>query len=297
MTTRPPHRRRPRGFTIVELLTSVFIIAVIMVIVFPVIGALQNGSRIEAGLNTVGMSSDVARAWATASLPQADLNSDPAAPVFGASYSGTAAIFCPTGEVRIVINDQRASSGGNFLESFSPPLNGYRDYRLAFGGKRDVDYIAFPQGTGIAGVYRNNTGAHLIAPPFAIAYDRDGLMAPGANIGGGARVIYYDSNFDNNYDVGDVRSNVAGGYDPGDWDRDSAPLSAELVRELPFEAIETVAGVIIYDERDAESAGFDFSGGGDYAQGSAGYNWLIENGTAVFFSPNTGTAMRDEGTE
>ncbi|MEM9415016.1 MAG: prepilin-type N-terminal cleavage/methylation domain-containing protein [Planctomycetota bacterium] len=303
-THTPSPNRRTQGFTLTELLTSVSIIAVIMLIVFPVVGSLQNGSRIEAGLNTVGMSVDVARAWSTASLPQADLSSDPANPVFGASYSGTAVIFCPTGEVRVVINNQRAttdgnppaSNGGNALETFN--LNGYRDYRQAHGGKRDLEYISIPQGTGVAGVYRNNTGAHLLAPPFAIAFDRDGMMVPGANVAGGNRVIYYDGNFNNEYDINATRP---AGYNPRDWDFDSAVLDgAALVRHLPFEVIETVVGVVIYDKTDAEAAGFDFSGGGVYSEtdpAGTGYDWLRENGTTVFFSPNTGVAMRDEGNE
>lgn len=300
----PSCNPRRHGFTMVELLTSVAIIGIMMIIIFPVVGALKGGSRIEAGLNTTSLASSVARAWATASLPQADLGSDPVAPVPFADYSGTAAIFCPTGEVRIVINDQRATSDGNPVASNgsnaldSNGLNGYADYRVANRGRRDLDYISIPQGVGLAGVYRNNAGAHLIAPPFAIAYNRDGQMIPGADIGSGARVIYYDADFDGAYAVGDVRSSVAGGYDPNDWDADSvAPDATTLVRPLPFEAIETVVGVIVYDLQDAKTAGFDFSGGGDYLQGSAGYAWLRENGTPLFFSPNTGVAMRDEGKE
>jgi len=290
------------GFTLVELLTSVFIIVVIMVIIFPVIGALKNGSRIEAGLNTVSLSADVARAWSVASLPQADLGSDPVSPVFGATYSGTAAIFCPTGEVRIVINDQRAlDNNGVFLETFTPSLNGYRDFRVSNGARTDLDYISIPTGTGVAGIYRNNGGAHLIAPPFAVAFDRDGQMIPGADIGSGARVIYYDADFNGVYNLAQVRSTL-GGYNPADWDglpgsNNENPDATELVRQLPCEAIETVGGVITYDAADAKTAGFDFSGGGDYVQGSAGYDWLRENGTAVFFSPSSGVALRDEGIE
>ncbi len=300
-TAPQPYRRRP-GFTMVELLTSVAIIAIMMIIIFPVVGALKGGSRIEAGLNTVSLASDVARAWSTASLPQADLGSDPVAPVPFADYSGTAAIFCPTGEVRIVINDQRAEdNGGNFLESYTQRLNGYADYRVANRGRRDLDYISIPQGVGLAGIYRNGAGAQLIAPPFAIAYNRDGQMIPGADTGGGTRVIYYDANFNGEY-TGSDRGSVAGGYDPADWDggpgaNNEDPDATALVRHLPFEAIETVVGVIIYDLQEAKAAGFDFSGGGVYGVGSTGYDWLRANGTPLFFSPNTGVAMRDEGKE
>lgn len=284
-------RRRTRGFTIVELLTSVFIIVVVMAIIFPVIGSLKNGSRIEAGLNTVSLASDVARAWSTASLPQVDRGSDPVNPVFGATYSGTAAIFCPTNEVRIVINNQGAFDGANSLEAAG--VNGYWDYRRVNGGKRDLDYISIPQGSGVAGIHRfgNNTNAvHFLAPPFAITFDESGTLVQGT--------IYYDGDLDGNYDTGRNRLTVPGGYDPADWDRDSVAVDGtELVRPLPFEAIETIAGVVIYDEAAFKAAGFDFSGDGRIVAGTAGFDWLRENGEVVFFSPNTGTAMRDEGQE
>ena len=324
-STLPPYTRRGtcrRGFTLIEMLVVVSIIVFLMAITFPVIGTLQRGGRVETGLNTVSLAGSVARTWSTASLPQVDQILDPPNTEPG-HYSGTAAIFCPTGEVRIVINYQLATRNGSSptSPSFSNSLefnhqNGYRDYRIANGGRRDVDYIAIPQGTGIAGIHRFGQGAadvELLAPPFAIAFDETGALMqghrdPSTSGRNPANFVYYDANLDGRYNTTNVRTTS---YDPADWDRDSdnargigdAFLNANLVRQLPFDAIETVAGVIIYDKTEYKAAGFSFAGGGfvtdvdtDTLPDDA-YDWLRENGTVVFFSPNTGVALRDEGSE
>lgn len=295
-TRRRSARRSPAGFTIVELLAVIFIIALVMGIIFPVIGAMKNGSRVTAGLNTVSMSSDVARQW----VKQLQWAPDTAGNAPNGRYSGTAAIFCPTGEVRIVRNNPIAlDQNGRYLEEGSSfgyaaghGVNGYQD-------RTDIEYIAIPQGSGLAGVYRNDSGVHLIAPPFAIAFNENGHMVQGADAGNGARVIYYDGDFDGEYEIGDVRSNVSGGYSPSDWDggkgsNNENPHATLLVKALPFDAIETVSGVIVYDESEFKAAGFSFDGGGVIDPGPA-YDWLRENGETVFFSPHTGVALRDEG--
>ena len=324
-STPPPRTRRGtcrRGFTLIEMLVVVSIIVFLMAITFPVIGTLQNGGRVETGLSTVSLAGSVARAWSTASLPQVDLDSDPVSPVPDASYSGTAAIFCPTNEVRIVINWQRARNGSVFLETdppgATPSLNGYADYRFANGGRRDIDYIAIPSGTGVAGIHRfgpSPADIEFLAPPFAIAFDETGTLMqghrdnpPGRIRSNPANFMYYDADRDGAYNTADVRTTS---YNPADWNRDSdnargssdAFLDAHLVRRIPFEAIETVAGVIVYDEAEYRAAGFSFTGGGfvtdvdtDTLPDDA-YDWLRENGTVVFFSPNTGVALRDEGSE
>ena len=318
-----PYPRRGtcrRGFTLIEMMIVVLIVVIIMGITFPMLSALQRSGRVETGLSTVSLAGSVARAWATASLPQVNQVLDPAGSSNTGNYSGTAAIFCPTNEVRIVINHQLATDNGSPPTSptFSNSLefnhqNGYRDYRLTNGGRRDIDYIAIPSGTGIAGIHRFGLGAadiELLAPPFAIAFDETGTLIqghrdnPAGHISSPnpANFVYYDADLNGAYDTNNVRTTS---YDPADWDRDSsnargvsdAFLNANLVRQLPFDAIETVAGVIIYDAAEYKAAGFNFSGGGFVDSGTAAYDWLRENGTVVFFSPNTGVALRDEGNE
>lgn len=285
-TQRPPRRA---GFSLMELLVVISIIAIIMAISFPFINALRNGSRIEAGLNTVGVASDVARQWVGPSRWATDFST---AGGGGASYSGTAVIFCPTREARITINDRTANGPAGLLELLTPAKNGYAD-------KKALEYISLPGGTGLAGIWRDPASPvnfRLLAPPFALAYDQNGHLSFGDATGR----IYYNSNYDTTYDTGSTRASVVGGYNPDDWDREAAPFNAtEGLRELPFEAIECVAGIILYDLDEAKAEGHDFSGGGAYVQGTdtAAINWLKANGRTVFFSPHTGVMLRDEGQE
>jgi len=281
----PTSRRRASGFTITELLVAIAIIIVLIGLTFPVISALQNSGRVEAGLNTVGMASDVARQWVKSSAWADDGVPNPA----GERYSGTAALYCPTNEIRIVGNRRNArDAGGNYLEEYLLTTNGYADLQ-------GMDYISIPDGVGIAGIVRTGSAANsvlFIAPPFAIVFDESGHL----NFGDTNGLIYYDSDFNGFYDVNDTRP---AGYNPKQWDgdgtNDNAALdTGTLSRPLPFEAIPCVAGVIVFSTREYEGQGYSFAGGGAVAINSNEGQWLQENGQTLFFSPHTGVALRDE---
>ncbi|MGB0768407.1 MAG: hypothetical protein ACPGYV_11945, partial [Phycisphaeraceae bacterium] len=207
------------------------------------------------------------------------------------SYSGTAALFCPTGEIRIVFNHRNARNGSNaFLEDFIPEVNGYLDIP-------GVDYILVPDRVGIAGIERTGNGAgdvRFIAPPFAIAFNASGQMAYGDTNGR----IYYDADGNGRYITADTRP---AGYNPSAWSgragsNNELPDATTLVRELPFEAIPCVPGVVVYNSQDFADD-FDFAGGGEVGLTSAAGEWLKENGRTLFFSPHTGIALRDEQQE
>lgn len=284
--------RSVKGFSLIELLVVISIIALVVGITVPFINAMQSGSRAEAGLNTIGVASDVTRQWVGPSRWATDFSSAGAG---SASYSGTAAIFTPTRQVRITVNERSAAGpgGGNAgqagqLELLVPQLNGYKD-------KFGLDYISIPRGTGLAGIYRNGANFTLIAPPFALVYDENGHLS----YGDASSLIYYDGDNDGSYETADTRP---AGYNFLDWydaDRNDAtkfdPALGTFL--LPFDAIECVAGIIAYDLDEAELEGIDFSGGGSYAEGSTEADWLRANGTTVFFSPHTGVMLRDEGQE
>lgn len=282
--TPPTHRRSTQGFSIIELMVAVSIIALIIGISFPFISAMTSSGRVEAGLNVSGMAADVARQWVQAESWADDGIANGTNPT-GESYSGTAAIYCPTGEIRIVKNDRSArATGGGFLEGPGSNTNGYRDLS-------QVDYIRIPDGAGVAGIYRDATGVRFIAPPFAIAFNELGQLNYGDNGG----LIYYDADRSGDYDLGETRASVTGGYDPSDSSEDKAPISADgLSLELPFEAIECVPGVVVYSQEEFEEQQFSFDGGGSVTLASDEGQWLIENGQTIFFSPHTGVALRDE---
>ena len=296
-TTQPPapgsNPGSARGFTLIELLVVIFIMALLVGISFPVLSALQSGSRIEAGLNTIGMSVDVARQWVAPSAWEDDNTNL----IQSERYSGCAALYTPNGEVRIVTNFRNARERGTnrYLEDNATATspNGYRDRS---GG----DYIVIPNGVGVAGILRTGTGNNVefIAPPFAIAFNEEGQLYLGDTTGR----IYYDGvdaggRTDGRFDTG---ANQRSGYNPSQWDGGSGARNEDVIsqdrpiRALPFEAIECVPGVIIYDQDDFTNAGFSFDGGGSVAASSAAGQWLEENGRTLFFSPHTGIALRDE---
>lgn len=287
-----PRKRTPRtasrGFSIVELLVVISIIGLLLAIVFPVIGVMNSSSRVDAGLNIVGMSSDVARQWVQAEAWADDASTT--AP-FRESYSGTAALVCPTGEIRIVVNDRRAQDGPTFLEDVSPEQNGYKDLDK-------IDFIRIPNGVGIAGIHKNpSTGAvRFIAPPFALAYNELGQL----NFGDTDGYIYYDGDQVSGYDRSKKRTTT---YNPFEWRgydnaTNATPPGTSLKKNLPFDAIECVPGVVVYSLDDFEEAGHSFNSGGFIAlsstDGTPG-KWLKDNGQTVFFSPHTGVVLRDEG--
>lgn len=278
--------RSVKGFSLIELLVVISVIALVIGITVPFINAMQSGSRAEAGLNTIGVASDVTRQWVGPSRWATDFSSAGAG---SASYSGTAAIFTPTRQVRITVNERSAADAAQgSLELLVPTRNGYKD-------KFGLDYISIPSGTGLAGIYRNGANFDLVAPPFALCYDEDGHLSYGDE----NSLIYYDGDNDDSYTLNNTRPP---GYNFQEWydaDRNDAtkfdPAAGTFL--LPFDAIECVAGIIAYDLDDARQEGIDFSGGGSYAEGSTEANWLRANGTTVFFSPHTGVMLRDEGQE
>lgn len=269
-----------RGFSITELLVSISIIGLLIALVFPVISVMTGSSRVEAGMNIVGMSADVARQWVQA---EAWANDASATQPVLEQYSGTAALYCPTGEIRIIVNDRNAQDGSVYLEDISPEQNGYEDLDK-------VDYIRIPSGSGVAGIHKDpNTGAvRFIAPPFVIAFNELGQI----NYGDANGYIYYDADGDNGYDRSSDRPT---NYNPSDWTTEKAAVDAGgVIKQLPFEAIECVPGVIVYSSDEFRQARLDFDSGGSVTLASDEGQWLKENGKTVFFSPHTGVMLRDE---
>lgn len=256
---------------------------------FPMLSALSGSSRVEAGLNIVGMSADVARQWVSPSKWDQDTTDG----VFHEQYNGTAALFTPMNEIRIVVNFRNAlsaTSGVPLEDSRNAPsplaTNGYTD-------RRGLDYMQIPSGAGVVGIQRVGSGAQqvrFLAPPFAIAFNESGQL----NFGDANGLIYYDGNGDARFDVGDGRTL---GYNPADWSGDANPNPTTLIRDLPFEAIECVSGVLVYDQSEFNQntaiAGA-FANGGSVPLGSDAGQWLQDNGRVLFFSPQTGVALRDE---
>ena len=277
MRITPPHpnpgvvasaTHAPRAaFTLIELLVVISIIALVMIATFPVLSAMQSGSRDAAGYNTVAVATSAARQLATSKKTKFD-------PLTGGqAFSGTAALFTNTGDIRIVEND--------------PALNPDQDKR----GYKDVegrDYIRIPQRVGILGVARGSgaglNGLRLLAPPFAIRFNQSGgIVAGGTTTGNGAFNVYYSAD-GTTVAATNARPNT---YNPNaaaskTWNNGLGKYN------LPFNRVESVVAVIVFED----DGSLDLTATGNGYIDNPGP--ILDRGKIVFFSRYTGAPLRTD---
>jgi len=298
-------RRAAAGFTLIELLVVVAIIVVVVSISLAFLQGMRRGAGTAAGRDTISMAVDVTRAWST--RYQADYEGVAA----GVRYRGTAAIFTPAGKVRIVKHDPLGEDkDGDLLSDRS--LRGYHDVEK-------LDYVDIPSGVGVAGIQRNSSESEVefIAPPFAITFNEDGQLITrieDKTTDERQDVVYYDNAYNSSdaypviiNDVYDTRDRDS--YQPAEWVNPNAEPDGDPVwddnvdrRRLPFEAIETVPGLVLYNKNRFETA-TDSNAEGGWPDGGviAESDWPTENpdgsgpllGEPMFFSPHTGVTLRE----
>jgi len=159
-------RRCLRGFTIVELMLVVALIALLLGASVPLIFKIDELSRDRSGVNTFGVAVTAARAYATRKIADNDeLNKDTAD-----GYSGAAIIVIKLTkpdrlELRLAQDVQDAGAEGNGQNAFRDILR--------------TESIAMPRGTGVVGIGRDAaglTGFKLVEPIFAIRFDQRGHL-------------------------------------------------------------------------------------------------------------------------
>ena len=304
----PPAQRR--GFTLVEMLMVVSIMFLVLALSIPVTKVYLRDVRETTGINTVTAAAAAARSFADRDIPHLGA----AGVIPGATYDGTAILFTPSGELRLIENNQTAkNTTGGWLE---PGLDGFVD----IAGR---DYIKMPTASGVVGIARRDNGGSgqlvLLAPPFAIRFDRNGqLMAADLDVSpGGSRAnwVHYDGSYDTGGEIDPAsdRDNPAFGpatYDPETWIRGSGNYDRAVAYEpaagkhrLPFDAIESVIGVIVYSRNDFLKAEppdpqrqlaaryVHTEGTGSMLDPTAA--WLLKNGKVFFFNRFTGAIMKD----
>lgn len=259
------------AFTLMELVVVIAIIGVVVGLGVPLMRAMMRGSAETSGVNTIAIAAETARRLATATRNMKDPLAD------GGPSSGTALIVTNSGEVRLVQHTN--------AEDVVDATNG-----KAYVDVINRDYISLSKRTGIVGIKRNGADEDdldFVAPPFAVRFNAQGNLVFGdPDKANGLYAVYYDGDYDGEYDAGRDRPN---GYDPAltafsNWN------TTEHKYELPFDAIETVVGVMVFDNTDIP---FLAAGAGDpYIRGdSEAGRLLLEHGTAVFFNRVTGAPV------
>ncbi len=293
------------GFSLMELLVVLVVIAGVAAMVLPMLSMAQF-TRVQAAEQTVSIGASVARRYAARDIKfEMDLNAAEPGVQHGA-YAGTAVLFTPSNELRIIESIQNAyTSNGAALQLLddgfgSNPRNGYRDLR----GR---DYIQMPRGSGVVGIVRHGNGDNdieLLAPPFAVRFNEHGYLVAAHEPGWRDRQVVYDSNYDGWYDVNSTRPS---GYDPSEYDphapgyspstfkREGAGNQAINKHMMEFECIETVLGVIVFDKDLLYDLGMDLSANNGFINSDA-RAWLLnpDNGKALFFNRVTGRVIRND---
>ena len=272
-----------------EMLMTLAIIGILTAITFPTLGLLVSTNRVEAAIDTIQVAVTASRAYAT--QQKVDLRDINPLSFGNATYSGTAILFTPAGEMRLVENDQTAlDQGGYSLEQSDK--NGYADIR-------DRDYITLPRGAGIVGIVRAGAGLQLLPPPFAVRFDAQGRLFVG-DPWSSDPYVFYDANFNGRYQQDKTRDNAfpsSFNYVPAQWDPESSSYIASNDtsdspgvhpdtgrHKLPFEVVETVVGLLVYDKYELEGEL------GSIAEDTV-FEWLQNNGKALFFNRYSGTII------
>lgn len=273
---RAPFRARFRGaFSLIELLVVISIIGILVAVSFPFLRSSLQSTAVNAAAGQVSNSLSAARVYATrnknfvsakrvgTSIRTAQDNGD--------GYSGTIVLFAPDNSLRVMENDQNAydadlTSSAGWLELQVPPLNGYRPIP-------DLEDIRYPGRVQMLGIVRTGGGDYdvrLVPPPFAIRFAADGTLGQGVDDNYGLhpgptgdtwdRIVYISATGNtvtvgtgNNaittteYDVNQNRDSVGATIDLGRFGRDGERLMDDGRLQLPFDAIETVSGVLVLE--------------------------------------------------
>ena len=229
------------AFTLIELVVVIVIIGIVIAVLFPALGAMRRSARTTGGQNAVKTAIIAARAYATR-----DLNArfiDIASTGKHGQYSGVAALFTPANEIRLVENTPYAVDHKNKLLEIKPPprQNGYID----IPGR---EYIRLPSDIGVMGIRRGGSFSdpvlRLLAPPFAVRFNERGQLIARSKEGH----VYYDGDYNGVWTIGSRRPP---NYAPHQWDPEASGFkkdSSARRYQLPFEQVETVAGVIVYEK-------------------------------------------------
>lgn len=269
-----PNHGRP-AFTLIELLVVVTIVIVLIAVTVPSLSLMQESSINSSGVNTVAVAAQAARQLATASSAQKEPLAD------GGSVGGSAMLVTNTGTIRLLENL------GDSVSGLPAGLNGFAD----IDGR---DYINISENVALIGIKRNTAGLIFVAPPFAVRFDEQGSLIFGNVTTDLAYNVYYNGDYDANYEPNVDRPNP---YDPNllvnqFWD------TTENRYRVPFERIDTVVGIMVVhaaDVPDLTGSYGGYIGANDPADKlqphDPAYFEILEKGVPVFFNRYTGAPI------
>ncbi len=278
---------RHRGITLPELIVVISVAIALLAATIPSISAVRRAIQDESGTNAITAAVTAARSHvATGQANLQDMGSL-TGPYEGITYQGVAVLFTPAGELRLVQHFQKAKDSDPKL--IAPNYNGYRDIP-------DQEYIELPSDVGVVGIARG-ASLFLFTPPFAVRYNSEGNLVAGIT-DANARLVYYDSDRDGEFDVADARTS---GYNPDTF----AALGGDVdgIYTLPFDQIETVIGVVTYSKKDLYEAGKNLNSttSGRFPLNSNAAQWLLDpdgnpatddgHGQVMFFSRYSGARL------
>ncbi len=319
------------GFTLMELLIVISIIAIVSALALPTMNYMGRSNKVRSAVDSIQMAAAVSRAYV--GLKDLGEGTGGVGDDFpGAGYQGTAIIFTPSNKIRFTYHDVTATNRGSQtpLQQTTPPKNGFADIE-------DRDPVKLSSEVGLLGigngrvVLEDAPSPVLLPPPFAVRFDVKGQLVPGVETGreGQPFIVYYDGNYDGLYHVDKTRGDTPrqgtgptipcdpgriyspanwtpgtpeyelchrdGPFDPGPAGRRPGFNTTKRRYRLPFESLEAVVGVLVYDKAAFEATDLTLPGyirlPADESQRSDVANWLTEHGRAVFFNRYSGTII------
>ncbi|MEM6458921.1 MAG: prepilin-type N-terminal cleavage/methylation domain-containing protein [Planctomycetota bacterium] len=263
LTSRCPRPLTSGGaFSLIELLVVISIVGLLVATSFPFLRQMVRSSSETMAADGVSNAVSAARALATRYKPFTDtINNGKSAEDDGDGYSGAAVIVTPANELRIVENyEQAVDQLGNRMEL--PPTGTL--IRNGYVHVEGIDDLRVSGRAALLGIRRTGTNEiELLPPPFAISFNRrGGLVVRDTRVSGAISTagkrsdgfVYYDGNGDGRFDTGSDRGSAAGvaltGFARGNAPRITRAGDMEGRREIPFEQLEPVVGVVIFSPND-----------------------------------------------
>lgn len=302
---------RVRAFTLVELLVVMGIMVMILAIAVPSMSSLFNSGRVDGAIDTITVAAASARSYAV-SVPRF-FDADPITVPEEGSYSGAAALFTPANEIRLIHNVATARDGNGWPLEIKDPNSpfGYKPQRNGYQDIHGRDPISLPSDVGFMGIVRIANAIKYIPPPFAVSFNQNGNLVTFSDpvTVPAARdfvrfLVYYDGDYSGDYNVDLDRED--GTYLPDEWDPQSDQYTPGTASDrpgidedfdmhrLPFEAIETVVGVYVYDKTQLwEAVDADDRKLPSYDTNDPLGQWLEDNAVLLMFNRYTGRAVQE----